>query len=60
MGMIRRSFSILTLGLVRGRSRKQRVAKRTLAATQRVARATEVMNRQRRHDYGSGYDQWGR
>lgn len=60
MGMIRRSFSIFTLGLVRGRSRKQRVANKTLAATLRTARATESLDRRQQRDYGSGYDQWGR
>lgn len=34
MGLIRRSFNIATLGIVRGRSRKQRMAIKQLKATQ--------------------------
>lgn len=60
MGMIRRTLQVFTLGMVRGRSRKQRVARANLQANRRTARATESLAKAQERDYGSGYDRWGR
>lgn len=45
MGMIRKSLAISTLGLVRGSSKKQRVAKKTLKSS---LRQEEIMEAQLR------------
>jgi hypothetical protein len=62
MGLIRRSFNILSLGLVRGRSRKQRVAAKQLRAQRE---ATGLLRQHFKQDprfrnYGSGHDPFQR
>jgi len=60
MGMVRKTLFVFSAGLIRARSKKQRVAAKTLRASRRTARATETLARAQESDYGSGYDQWGR
>jgi peptide subunit release factor 1 (eRF1) len=45
MGLIRKSLALSTLGVVKGSSKKQRIAKATMKAAQREASAAESATR---------------
>jgi hypothetical protein len=50
MGVIRKTASLFTLGIIRPSSKKQRVAKKTLQAQRRTANATERLASHYEHD----------
>jgi hypothetical protein len=68
MGLIRKSLAVGTLGIVKGSSKKQRVAKATMKAAKREATATEAASRvtqqqaerehQFRYDTDPAYRDW--
>jgi multidrug resistance efflux pump len=45
MGLIRKSLSIATLGIVRGSSKKQRLAKKNLKINKKIAKNTAETNK---------------